>query len=499
MPLRRGLLFIWLSFAAVSITLGWLIFELGRQGADEQIRRVRQETATSCETLRASASRAGIRAVPGNMSTSPQWVSTAQAVIDLTLRDRPGIEGGLWSTHSGVVAYAFPTYDGSGIKQDPPSAELERIESTSRRAFEGRRSVTDLRPGLREAVVFSACPMEANTGLVAWTLSRVPTITGDALDKLVLAMGLLLGFVLLSGSWLGWALTRWSRGVHHLAEVLDKSRTNIDSPALAELSGLAELDRVTVALNDYAQRLADAQRESTRLSAELAQAEKLAALGELSAGLAHEIRNPLATMQMKAENALLAPEAIRLVRAESALQAVLEQTERLNRLVSSLLALTQPFRVERHAVNIEAWLQERKTVHVETAQKRQIELVLTIAPELHSQMHGIALFDPSQMARALDNLILNALAHASDLGRIEMGARRNDNGNLLLWVADDGPGVSEELRAQLFKPFITGRHGGTGLGLALVREIVHAHGGHIYLVDCPRGARFEMELTWPVC
>lgn len=146
---------------------------------------------------------------------------------------------------------------------------------------------------LREAVIFPACPLEQNSTLVAWTLSRVPTITGDALDRLVLAMALLLGFVLLSGSWLGWTLTRWSRGVHYLAGVLEQSRTQFDSsaPELAELSGLADLDRVTVALNDYSQRLA-AQRESARLSAELAQAEKLAALGELSAGLAHEDSQP---------------------------------------------------------------------------------------------------------------------------------------------------------------------------------------------------------------
>jgi len=499
--LQRGLLFMWLSLAAVSITLGWLIFALSRQGADELIGRDRQQTAASCETLRAFAMQADIRAVTGKMDTSPQWISTAQAVIDLTLRDQPGIEGGLWSTRAGVVAYAFPTYDGTGIKRDPPSAELERIESISRRAFDGQRSVSDLRPGLREAVVFSACPMGANTGLVAWTLSRVPTMTADALDRLVLAMGLLLGFVLLSGGWFGWTLTRWSRGVRHVVAMLEKARMNVDSPVpvITELSGLADLDRVTVALNDYADRLAVAQRESKRLATELAQAEKLAALGEISAGLAHEIRNPLATMQMKAENALLAPEVVRLARAESALQTVLEQTERINRLVSSLLALTQPFRVERNAVKIEAWLQERKQTYLEMAQKRQIELVLTLAPTLAAQMQDAAVFDPPQMARVLDNLIVNALVHVLDGGRIEIGAERQANGNLLLWVADDGPGVPEALRARLFEPFTTGRRDGTGLGLALAREIVHAHGGHITLVESARGAHFEMELPWPAC
>ncbi|SMF49482.1 Signal transduction histidine kinase [Pseudogulbenkiania subflava DSM 22618] len=355
------------------------------------------------------------------------------------------MEGGFWQSGQGVVAYAFPTYDGTGIKRDPPSAELERIASTAQRAQDSASLISDVRPGLREAVVFAACPVEGeSTGLIAWTLKRVPVIGAEILNQLIVALGLLLGLVIVSGVWLGWTLTRW-------------------------------------------------RRQSAQLSEQLAQAERLATLGRVSAGLAHEIRNPLGTMRMKAENALAAPADVREARVAGALESVLSQTARLEALVSSLLALTQPFRVERKALHLGEWLDEREQAHAETAARNGVHIELNIDPDTAARA---AVLDPVQMARALDNLLLNALAHTGRGGVIELGARRRQNGALLLWVADDGAGIPAELRDSIFEPFTTARPGGTGLGLTLAREIVQAHGGQIALTERPQGACFEMELPW---
>lgn len=375
--------------------------------------------------------------------------AAAQAVLDLALRDQPGMEGGFWRADTGVVAYAFPTYDGTGIKRDPPSAELERIASTVQRAQDSASLVTDVRPGLREAVAFAACPVGTDDRrLIAWTLMRVPLLAAETVNTLILAVSLLLALVVVSGAWLGWMISRW-------------------------------------------------QRQSAHLRTQLAQSEHLATLGRVSAGLAHEIRNPLGTMRMKVENAMAAPADLRAARVASALEAVLSQTARLETLVSSLLALTQPFRAERQTVDLPGWLEERRNAHADAAQTHGIRITLAVEPGLSADTKGLALFDPAQMARVFDNLLLNAVAHTEALGGIELGARRTRRGTLLLWVADDGSGIPADLRDTLFEPFATSRAGGSGLGLALVREIVQGHGGRVVLAESAKGARIEMELPWP--
>jgi two-component system sensor histidine kinase HydH len=462
--IKRDLLVLWISIAAVSVLLTWLMLQLSRQGAAAQIDDARQQAAISCETIRAGAGRTRTATAAANSVGGMLTPSAAQAVIDLALRDQSGVEGGFWRADRGVVAYAFPTYDGSGIKRDPPAAELERIGSTAQRAQDAASLTIDVRPGLREAVVFSACPVDAEktganavqTGqaaadtppLIAWTLQRVSVIRTDVVNKLTMATSLLLGLVIVSGAWLGWMLARW-------------------------------------------------RRHAAQLSLQLAQSERLATLGRISAGLAHEIRNPLATMRMKAENALAAPLDVRETRVASALESVLSQTERLEQLVSSLLALTQPFRVERQVLDLSAWLGERRQIHAESAAALGVTLTVRVNPDTAAQVQRVALIDPAQMERVLDNLLLNALAHTAAGGTIEMGAQRLASGALQLWVADNGAGIPEALRENLFEPFSTARAGGTGLGLTLVREIVQAHGGRISLADVPSGARIDMEFPWP--
>ncbi|MBV8622627.1 MAG: sensor histidine kinase [Herbaspirillum sp.] len=443
--IQRDLAILWAFIALIALLLAFLLWQLSRQGAAAQVAQASRQSVLTCAAMGAGLA----HALAGGAGTASSQ-TVMQAVIDLALRDQPGVEGGFWREPDGVIAYAFPTYDGSGIKRDAPGAEMERIGATARRALDGNASITDVRPGLREAVVFAACPVTAaEPHIAAWTLKRVPVMSASVLDQLLLAIALLLGFVIASGLWLGATLSRW-RG------------------------------------------------QSERLATQLAQSERLATLGRVAAGMAHEIRNPIGTMRMKAENALAAPPQVREARVTSALETVVSQTERLDTLVSSLLALSQPFQVQRQEVDLRHWLAQQRETHAELAARSGVQIVVTVDDASLAAPDIAATFDPLQMARVFDNLLLNALAHCGHGGQIEIGARRLGTARLLLWVADDGPGVPVELRQTLFDPFVSQRSGGTGLGLVLAREIVQAHGGRITLVPAPQGARFEMELPWHV-
>jgi signal transduction histidine kinase len=110
-----------------------------------------------------------------------------------------------------------------------------------------------------------------------------------------------------------------------------------------------------------------------------------------------------------------------------------------------------------------------------------------------------AKFDPLQMARAVDNLILNAIRHAPPQGNVTVNANRVETGHTSLMriaVVDNGPGVALADRERIFEPFVTGRPDGSGLGLAVAREVATAHGGRAYVADTESGACFVIEVPW---
>jgi signal transduction histidine kinase len=104
-------------------------------------------------------------------------------------------------------------------------------------------------------------------------------------------------------------------------------------------------------------------------------------------------------------------------------------------------------------------------------------------------------FDPAQLGRALDNMIINALQHTPNGGQIAISMTRIKD-TLRIVVADTGSGVASTVRDNLFEPFASGRPDGTGLGLAIAREIAEAHGGSIRTVPSISGATFEINLPW---
>lgn len=473
--LRAQLAMLWLFILLVSLALGAVLVGLYQRGSAGEISAGQRAAARGCR---------GIDVLfAANFTRAPETKGDKDllnVLISEALRDLPGIEGGVWGRSVGNIAYAFPTHDGAVPKVDAPADALPWIISVAQRAANGG-AVDDVRRGQRDAVAVFACPLKSE-GFAAWTMARIRLSAADAYDRLTVGLGLLLGFVVLSGGWLTYALTAWSRGVAHLEQTL--AHHPIEKLPQLDRSGQPDLDRVIDALNGFTQRLHSAQSEAADLTRRLVQADRLAALGRVAAGVAHEIRNPIGAMRLKAENAIGQP----VERQEAALHTVIEQVDRLNKLCESLLAASRPLVLEPETVGMADWLERHRMIWAETADAGKARL--SIACDM-----AMATFDPHQMGRALDNLVANALQHVGDDGRVQVTASQNGEW-LRITVSDNGTGVPEEIRAQIFEPFVTARGGGTGLGLAIVREIVEAHAGAVRLVPSATGAVFEMELPW---
>lgn len=477
--LRARLLILWAFLLAACVAAGALLVQISAQSTTAQVQRGEAVVARACDLIRERYA----YYVTGWRGPIPSFDDAIlrrdlNAAVFLALARQAGVEGGIWQTEAGPLAYAYPTYSGTAAKTDVPVAELASIRAANEQASRDEATVARASGSSSQTLLLHACPLPGPIdNLTAWTMARVQTAA--AADELRAGLGLLFVLMAAMSAWLAWLLRGWSRQVGAVEAGL--ARYADDAPPALPRTGERDLDRIVDALNQAGQRLIEARRRSAELGMRVVAAERLAALGRVAAGVAHEIRNPLAAMRLRAENGLAGDDE----RRQRALAAVLEQIARLDRLLGELLAMTQRREPTPRPVDLASVLATCRDRHSDQAAAAGVGLVAQGAETAH--------LDEALIGRALDNLVANAIQHTPAGGEVVLRAERAD-GVLRLSVEDAGPGVAPGLRDTLFEPFVTGRADGTGLGLAIARELVEAHGGRLSLVDSERGARFVIEL-----
>lgn len=222
----------------------------------------------------------------------------------------------------------------------------------------------------------------------------------------------------------------------------------------------------------------------------LADAERLAAIGELSAAVAHGLRNPLAGIRLAAQLGLedVPPDAP----VRENLSDVLSEVDKLEAHVRGILDFARPFEPRPEAVDVAALVCSLEATLAPRAAASGVRLVVDVPADLPAPWA-----DRTHLGQALHELAANALDAMPHGGVLTIGGARleGDATRVALAVSDDGPGVPAEIRDRIFQLFMTTKASGTGVGLAVVRKIVERHGGRLRLdTDVARGARFVLEL-----
>lgn len=423
---------------------GWLIFRsLSQRELDRVLLETREEARTLADQIERGAERAG-----GDLVTAVYLEQETQTYIDSILRQRQIVqtleitdrEGTLVAKRRSEAEINLPAPEPGLIKEVPPDApkvETRTVEHQATR--EARLPVTQL--GSLDVTVPIGDLGSLRLGLSPIEMEkRIGTLRRDLVRQTAIIGGLTLAIV---------------------------------GAAVILISLLL--------------------RRGERLEAQAAEAERLAYLGTLAAGLAHEIRNPLNSLSL---NIQMLEEDLEEPRPRSTQQRLLGITRtelgRLERLVTDFLAYARPRPLRREVVPARDLLDAVMEVLAGTiaASGASFEVV-------DESQGAFVHADPEQMRQLLLNLVQNALAATEGTerpARIELVARRR--GPVVeLAVRDNGIGIPAEEREKVFDLFYSTRKGGTGLGLAIVERIASSHGGTVGFESVPgEGTTFRVEL-----
>jgi two-component system, NtrC family, sensor histidine kinase HydH len=420
----------------------------------EREREVGDELRSASQRMAEAASAVQ---VPGGVSNGALERVNKQlaAVTDKVLAEFPDIEGGFYlgGELDRFSGYAFPTRPrphppGDSRKTDPPPLEAPYIRLQARDCLEApagkaRSSVRDVESS-RVMIVTEPVGTRRPALVATWVMYRLidPRSLGNQVRRYQTSTGMAIGGLALAALLL-----------INLGRSLRKQRAR------------------EVELRD-----------------ELRRSEHLAGLGKLLAGVAHEVRNPLAAIRSTVQLWQRLPDT---ARTETSLDAVIQSVDRLNQTVTQLLYFSRADHADRQDVQINPLL--RETLELLAAQAVE----QNVTQECHWDERIPALSaSPNALRQVFVNLFQNALQAMPTGGCLQIETHWDEQAWLVrIQVSDTGMGVSPEQQTHLFEPFFTTRADGTGLGLALCREIIVQHGGRIeYLSSRSKGATFQITL-----
>jgi signal transduction histidine kinase len=388
----------------------------------------------------------------------------------ITIHRYQNVDGGFYdSAATRLVGETLPSTTSSSV--------LELVQRVAQQASSTGMPASEETQIGSDRIIAAAYPIDGDSTITAWSVKRLSFYSGlsdwpnfIALVALGISFVAVCGLALITVKDLRRGVSQIEAGLGSLKQDLNQQ---VAAPETKELRAIAD------AVNELSQSLRTNLERQRNLERQLRRSERLSSLGRVVAGVAHEVRNPLSAIKLKAQLAQRSlqsddklSETFNVIRAE---------IERLDSLVRRLLDLGGQQSIKRTPVDPHSLIAERVALFTEIAKATG---VIISTDELRSDITISG--DQQKLAQVFDNIIQNALEAMPQGGELAISSDVVSNQNsesARLTFSDTGQGISETDQSHIFEPFYTGRSNGTGLGLAIARGIVDEHGGEISFVS----------------
>lgn len=445
-----------------------------------------------------SASHArGMLSVDFSLASSPQ---AALQISHAALQKVEGIGGGFYRSDGELLLGYTPASGRGGEEISDLSATHDDVQfailEVARNAANTHTPSERVLTGGSDFLLIEAAPIGIEKSIwgSAWTIERLQTLPGSNRLRAYLIAAALGVAALLCVLLTLWVVRNLQAGVRKIETSLQDLEWDLTSQ-IPTGSDPEEIERIAQAVNRLGASLKENIDREKQIEDRLRHAERLAALGRLVAGVAHEVRNPLATIRLRVQ---MAQREVRNPRVDESCAIALEEIERLNGMVNRLLNFARPVRFQPEPTNLKQLTEQRLNRFLENAQKTGIQFV-TSFPE-----DGALLpIDQSKMAQVFDNVIQNAIEAMTESGGTlwvsvtSTVKSMSGTDKVRVEFRDSGNGISSSMISRIFDPFFTTKPSGTGLGLSICHEFVRAHGGEIQ-VESAEGDGTSVRIILPV-